>query len=78
MCVIAMSMLVGGQIVNGQFAAPRIVGGGVAIEHEFPWQIWLHPTNYPDVYCGASLINSSWALTAAHCVAGETAATLVV
>lgn len=78
MCVIAMSMLVGGQIANGQLAAPQIVGGGVATEHEFPWQIWLHPTNYADVYCGASLITPSWALTAAHCVAGETASTLVV
>ena len=78
MCVIAMSMIVGSQIANGQLAAPRIVGGGIAIEHEFPWQIWLHPTNYNGVYCGASLINSSWALTAAHCVAGETASTLVV
>jgi secreted trypsin-like serine protease len=59
-------------------ARPQIVGGTVAVEHEFPWQVWLHPTNYVDVYCGASLINSSWVLTAAHCVSGETAATLVV
>ena len=77
-CVVAMSMVIGSQIANGQLAAPRIVGGGVATEHEFPWQIWLHPTSYNGVYCGASLINSSWALTAAHCVAGETASTLVV
>lgn len=78
MCVVAVSLIIGNQIANGQLAAPRIVGGGIAVEHEFPWQIWLHPTNYAGVYCGAALINSSWAVTAAHCVDGETPATLVV
>jgi trypsin len=76
--VIICLSLMGARITHGQFAAPAIVGGSVATANEFPWQIWLHPTNYNGVYCGASLISSDWVLTAAHCVQGYSAAGLVV
>lgn len=77
-CVVVCAVLVSGQIAHGQLASPAIVGGTIATEHEFPWQIWLHPTNYSGVYCGASLISTGWALTAAHCVQGYSASGLVV
>lgn len=77
-CVVICTVLLGVRIAHGQFASPAIVGGSVAIENEFPWQVWLHPTNYNGVYCGASLISSGWALTAAHCVQGYSATNMVV
>ncbi|CAG7833205.1 unnamed protein product [Allacma fusca] len=48
----------------------KIVGGIEALPHEFPFQlslqyIWENKRNH---YCGASLINENWIVTAAHCV----------
>lgn len=48
----------------------RIIGGDKSLRGEWPWQVslWLRSQskgNHP--LCGASLINSCWALSAAHC-----------
>ena len=50
---------------------PRIVGGQEADPGEWPWQVALvqsgaSPGN--GQFCGGSLINSDWVVTAAHCV----------
>ncbi|CAG7733530.1 unnamed protein product [Allacma fusca] len=48
----------------------KIVGGIKALPHEFPFQLSLQQfrnDNYKH-FCGASLINELWAVTAAHCV----------
>ena len=37
-------------------------------EKEFPFAVWVKPKFSPNTTCTASIIASTWALTAAHCV----------
>lgn len=46
----------------------RIVGGYETKELEFPWMAVLLYNNR--FYCGGSLINDLYVMTAAHCTAG--------
>ncbi|KAK7071313.1 hypothetical protein SK128_028297 [Halocaridina rubra] len=51
----------------GQELAARIVGGSVVSpEHKYPWMVSLRQQN--SHFCGGSLINDRYVLTAAHCV----------
>lgn len=60
----------------GQDNSVRIVGGNNAGLHEYPWQVALTTNGYQ--FCGGSLINDRYILTAAHCTAGSTASDIVI
>lgn len=44
----------------------RIVGGAEAAVSSWPWQGML--LDYRNHFCGGTLIDSLWVVTAAHCV----------
>uniref|UniRef100_A0A8C2AX63 Zgc:123295 n=1 Tax=Cyprinus carpio TaxID=7962 RepID=A0A8C2AX63_CYPCA len=49
----------------------KIVGGEAATAGAWPWQVSLHITCDGGLcYCGGSLINKDWVLSAAHCFQG--------
>lgn len=47
----------------------RIVGGRVTKIQDWPWQVGLQSTRHNGIFCGGSLLNQEWVLTAAHCIA---------
>ena len=58
-------------------AQDRIVGGVDASISDYPWQVALTTTSGYG-FCGGSIINDSWVLTAAHCVSGDSPSSLYI
>lgn len=46
----------------------RIVGGEVAYPGAWPWQTGLKRSPGTIIFCGGSLVNKEWVVTASHCV----------
>ena len=44
----------------------RVVGGNDAAQGDWPWQVGL-TRSYSKPFCGGSLINKQWVVTANHC-----------
>ncbi len=57
---------------------PKIVGGKPAAPNEYPWQASLVVSWIADAsqahFCGGSIYNNQWIVTAAHCLVGLEAA----
>ena len=55
----------------------RIVGGTVAAVNSWPWQVMiLHNSGYQ--FCGGSLVDTYWVVTAAHCMVNETSSSFKI
>ncbi|KAL9986057.1 hypothetical protein ACROYT_G000123 [Oculina patagonica] len=55
----------------------RIVGGTEAPVNSWPWQVMV-TDNSGNQFCGGSLVDPYWVVTAAHCLVGETASSIKI
>ena len=54
-----------------RYSSPlRVVGGSEVKPGTWPWMVSLHGGSDQKFFCGGTVINPSWVLTAGHCVGG--------
>ena len=56
----------------------HIVGGDATEPNEYPWQVALVGSNPDFVFCGGTIINKKFVMTAAHCTQGSSASSINV
>ena len=57
-------------------AEQEIIGGAIAGQNQFPYQVRLIVNG--GHWCGGTIVNANWVVTAAHCVAGVNYQSIVV
>jgi secreted trypsin-like serine protease len=69
------------QGISREESSYRVVGGNVAAEGAWPWQIAIYlkrPDNTFAFYCGGTIISEHWVLSAAHCVSSRNPKDLLI
>merc|ERR1711862_830560 len=66
--------------LSDQVGVGYIVGGELAADGEFPWQVSLRSVSGLGAthFCGGAVIDTDWVLTAGHCCAGQLPLTMHV
>ncbi|XP_044004081.1 chymotrypsin-2-like [Aphidius gifuensis] len=75
--IIGIIILVGIALLTNAREIPRIVGGNVAPLGSRPFQVSLR-SDLNRHFCGGSIINEKWILTAAHCIKSKTESSVIV
>jgi len=64
----AISAVTLANTVNASTSMVRIIGGADAVPNTYPWMVSIQSKTDSEHFCGGSLIDESYILTAAHCI----------